>query len=109
MRTEILQTDSLYLRNFDRREIEHTPGTKSDKKDNDSVQTLSPKTPKETPQFPIQLEVPLLKNFKQIPKPSAQQKTRTFEQFETLLTSHLEKRLTAIQESYKKSVKLLQI
>ena len=87
----------MYLSNFDQREIEHTLGTKSDRKDNDSVQTLTPKTPKETPQFPIQSEVPLLKNFKQIPKPSAQQKTRTFEQFETLITSHLEKRLTTIQ------------
>ena len=33
-------------------------------------------------------------------KPSAQQKTLTFEQFETLLTRHLEKRLTAIQEKF---------
>ena len=99
----------MYQSNFDRREIEHTPGTKSDKKDDDSVQTLTPKTPKETPQFPIQSEVPSLQNFKQIPKPSAQLKTLTFEQIETLLTSHLEKRLIAIQESYKKSVKLLQI
>ena len=99
----------MYLSNFDRREIEHTPGTKSDKKDDDSVQTLTPKTPKETPQVPIQSEVPSLQNFKQIPKPSAQLKTLTFEQIETLLTSHLEKRLIAIQESYKKSVKLLQI
>ena len=29
--------DSLYLSNFDQREIEHTPGTKSDKKEDDSV------------------------------------------------------------------------
>ena len=42
----------------------------------------------------------MLQNVKQIPKPSAQQKTLTFEQFETLLTRHLEKRLTAIQEKF---------
>ena len=105
--------DSLYLRNFDQREIENISETKSDEKDDDSVQTLTPNTPKETPQFPIQSETPLLQNVKQIPKPSAQQKTLTFEQFETLLTCHLEKRLTAIQEQFesylKKSVKQLQI
>ena len=92
--------DSLYLSNFDQREIEHTPGTKSDKKEDDSVQTPTPNTPIETPQFPIQSETPFFQNVKQIPKPSAQQKTLTFEQFETLLTSHLEKRLTAIQEKF---------
>ena len=105
--------DSLYLSNFDQKEIEHTPEIKSEKKGDDSVQTLTPNTPKETPQFPIQSETPLLQNVKQIPKPSAQQKTLTFEQFETLLTCHLEKRLTAIQEQFesylKKSVKQLQI
>ena len=105
--------DSLHLCNFDRREIEHTPGTKSDKKEDDSVQTPTPNTPIETPQFPIQSVTPLFQNVKQIPKPSVQQKTPTFEQFETLLTSHLEKRLTAIQEkleSYlKKPVEQLQI
>ena len=105
--------DSLYLSNFDQREIENISETKSDEKDDDSVQTLTPNTPKETPQFPIQSETPLLQNVKQIPKPSAQQKTLTFEQFETLLTCHLEKRLTAIQEQFesylKKSVKQLQI
>ena len=89
--------DSLYLSNTDQREIEPTPETKSDKIDDDSVQTLTPNTPKETPQFPIQRETPLLQNVKQIPKSSAQQKTLTFEQFETLLTCHLEKRLTEIQ------------
>ena len=39
-------------------------------------------------------------NVKQIPKPSQQQKTLTFQQFETLLSCHLEKRLTAIQEKF---------
>ena len=34
--------DSLYLSNIDQREIEPTPETKSDKKDDDSVQTLTP-------------------------------------------------------------------
>ena len=92
--------NSLYLRNVDQREIEPTPETKSDKIDDDSAQTLTPDTPKETPQFPIQTETPLLQNVKQIPKPSAQQKTLTFEQFETLLTRHLEKRLTTIQEKF---------
>ena len=52
---------------------------KSDKKDDDSVQTLTPNTPKETPSFPIQSETPLLQNVKAIPKPSAQQETLTFE------------------------------
>ena len=70
--------DSLYLSNFDQREIEHTPETKSDKKDEESVQKLIPNTPKETPQFPIQSEMPLLQNVKQIPQPLAQQKTLTF-------------------------------
>ena len=70
--------DSLYLSNFDQREIEHTPETKSDKKDEESVQKLIPNTPKETPQFPIQSEIPLLQNVKQIPQPLAQQKTLTF-------------------------------
>ena len=90
--------DSLYVSNVDQREIEATAETKSDKKDDDSVQPVAPNTPKETPQFPIQSETPSLENVKQIPKPSAQQKTLTFEQFETLLTRHLEKRLTAIQK-----------
>ena len=79
--------DALYLSNTDQREIEPTPETKSDKIDDDSVQTLTPNTPKETPQFSIQTETPLLENVKQIPKPLAEQKTLTFEQFETLLTS----------------------
>ena len=70
--------DFLYLSNFDQREIEHTPETKSDKKDEESVQSLIPNTPKETPQFPIQSEIPLLQNVKQIPQPLAQQKTLTF-------------------------------
>ena len=65
--------DSLNLSNCDQIEIEHTPETKSDKKDDDSVQTLTPNTPKETPQFPIQSEIPLLQNIKQITKPSGQQ------------------------------------
>ena len=43
--------DSLYLSNVDQREIEPTPETKSDKKDDDSVQTLTPNNPKETPQI----------------------------------------------------------
>ena len=81
--------------------------------DDDSIQTLTPNTPNETPQFPIQSETALLQNVKQIPKPSAQQKTPTFEQFEALLTRHFEKRLTAIQEKFEsyleKSVKQLQI
>ena len=84
--------DYLYLSNFDQKEIEHTPGTKSDKKDDDSVQTLTPNTPKETPQFPVQSETPLLQNVKQIPKPSAQQEPLTLEQFERLLTRNLEKK-----------------
>ena len=45
--------DSLYLSNFDQREIEHTRETKSDEKDEDSVQALTPNIQKETPQFPI--------------------------------------------------------
>ena len=40
----------------------------------------------------------MFQNVKQTPKPSAQQETQTFGQFETLLTRHLEKRLTATQE-----------
>ena len=84
--------DYLYLSNFDQKEIEHTPGTKSDKKDDDSVQTLTPNTPKETPQFPVQSETPLLQNVKQIPKPSAQQEPLNLEQFERLLTRNLEKK-----------------
>ena len=43
---------------------------------------------------------PLLQNVRQTPKPSSQQKTLTFEKFETLLTRHLEKGLTAIQEKF---------
>ena len=92
--------DSLYLSRTDKREIEPIPETNSDKIDDDSVQTLAPNTPKETPQFPIQTETPLLENVKQIPKPSVQKKTLTFEQFETLLTRHLEKRLTEMQEKF---------
>ena len=92
--------DSLNLSNCDQREIEHTPETKPDKKDDDSVQTLTPSTPKETPDFPVQSETPLLQNIKQISKPSGQQETLTFEQFETLLTHQLERRLTAIQEKF---------
>ena len=53
--------DSLYLSNFDQREIENISETKSDEKDDDSVQTLTPNTPKETPQFPIQSETPYYK------------------------------------------------
>ena len=59
--------DSLYLSNVDQREIEPTAETKSGKIDDDSVQTLTPNTPKETPQFPVQTETPLLQNVKQIP------------------------------------------
>ena len=92
--------DSLCLSNTDQRETEPTPETKSDKIDDNSVQTLTPNTPKGTPQFPIQTETPLLQNVKQILKPSAQQKTLTFEKFETLLIRHLEKRLTEIQEKF---------
>ena len=80
---------------------------KSDKKDDDSVQTLTPNTPKETPSFPIQSETPLLQNVKAIPKPSAQQETLTFEQLDMLLTRHLEKRLTAIQEKFQSYLKLV--
>ena len=100
-------SDSLYLSNFEKKKQNRNQETKSDKKDDDSVQTLTTNTPKETPQFPIQSETPLLQNVKQIPKPSAQQKTLTFEQFETLLTHHPEKRLTAIQgkfESYQEKI-----
>ena len=42
----------------------------------------------------------MLQNVKQIPKPSHQQKTLTFQQFEMLLSCHLEKRLTVIQEKF---------
>ena len=56
--------DSLYLSNTDQRETEPTPETKSDKIDDDSVQTLTPNTPKETPRFPNQTETPLLENVK---------------------------------------------
>ena len=45
--------DSLYLSNIDQREIEPTSETKSNKIDDNSVQTLTLKIPKETPQFPI--------------------------------------------------------
>ena len=45
-----------------------------------------------TPQLPIQSEIRLLQNVRQISKPSAQQKTLNFAQFETLLTRHLEKK-----------------
>ena len=90
--------DSLHLSNVDQIEIEPTPETKSDKIDDDSVHTLTPNTPKETPQFPIQTETPLLQNIKQIPNPSSQQKKITFEQFEMLLTRHLG------SQQYKKNV-----
>ena len=73
---------------------------KPDKIDEYSVQILTPNTPRETPQFPIQTETPLLQNVKQIPKPSSQHKTIAIEQFGTLLICHLEKRLTAIQEKF---------
>ena len=66
--------DSFHLSNVDQREIEPTPETKSDKIDDDSVQILTPNTPNETPQFPIQTETPLLQNVKQILNPSSQQK-----------------------------------
>ena len=92
--------DSFHLSNVDQREIEPTPETKSDKIDDDSVQMLTPNTPNETPQFPIQTETALLQNVKQILNPSSQQKTITFGQLETLLTGHLEKRLTAMQEKF---------
>ena len=52
--------DSLYLSNIDQREIEPTSETKLDKIDDDPVQTLTPRTQKETPQIPIQTETPLL-------------------------------------------------
>ena len=65
----------MYLSNVDQREIKPTLETKSDKIDDDSIQTVTPNTLKETPQFPIQSETPLLQNVKQIPKPSARQKT----------------------------------
>ena len=45
--------DSLYLSNIDQREIEPTSETKSNKIADNSVQTLTLNTPKETPQFPI--------------------------------------------------------
>ena len=73
--------DSFHLSNVDQREIKPTPETKSDKIDDHSLQTLSPGTPKETNQIPIQTETTLLQNVKQIPKTSAQQETLTFEQF----------------------------
>ena len=92
--------DSLYLSKTDQREIEPISETNSDKIDDNSVQKLAPNTPKEAPQFPIQTETPLLENVKQIPKPSLQKKTQTFEQFETLLTRHLEKRLIEMQEKF---------
>ena len=41
----------------------------------------------------------MLQNVKQIPKPSSQQKTLTFEQFETLLTRHLKKG-SQLEEKY---------
>ena len=75
----------MYLSKVDQREIESTP----DKIDDDSVQTLTPSTPIQTPQIPIQTETPLLQNVKQIPEPLAQQKTLSFEEFETLITGHL--------------------
>ena len=88
----------MYLSNVDQIEIEPTLETKSDKIDDDSVQTLTPNTPKEIPQFPIQTEKPLLQNVRQIPKLSAQKKTITFKQFETLLTCNLEKKPTTMLE-----------
>ena len=86
---------------------------KPDKIDEYSVQILTPSTPREIPQFPIQTETPLLQNVKQIPKPSSQHKTITFEQFEMILTCHLEKSSKQykknLNHSLKKSVKQLQI
>ena len=88
--------DSLYLSNIDQREIEPTSETKLDKIDDDPVQTLTPRTRKETPQIPIQTETQLLQNVKQILESSVQQDTLTFEQFERLPTRHV----TAIQEKF---------
>ena len=62
--------DSLYLSKVDQREIQPTPETKSDKTDDDSVETFTPNTSNEIPQFAIQTEAPLLQNVKQIRKPS---------------------------------------
>ena len=83
----------MYLSNVDQREIEPTPKTKSDKIDDGSVKsTVLLSTLKETPQIPIQVKTPLLQNFKQIHKPSAQQKILTFEKVKTLLTCELGKK-----------------
>ena len=84
--------DSLYLSNFDQREIDHTPESKSDKKDDYSVQILIPNIPKETAQFQIQSETTLLQNVKQIIKPSAKQRSLTFDQFEMLITPSLRRK-----------------
>ena len=56
--------DSLYLSKVDQREIQPTPETKSDKADDDSVETFTPNTSNEIPQFAIQTEAPLLQNVK---------------------------------------------
>ena len=66
--------DSSYLSNTDQREIEPSPETKSDKIDDDSVQTLTPNTPKEIPQFPIQTETPLLQNVNKFLNPQRNMK-----------------------------------
>ena len=51
-----------------------------------------------TPQILIQTDEILLQNVKQIHKHSAQQETLIFENFETVLTLHLEKSFTPRQE-----------
>ena len=74
------------------------PRNQSDKIDDDSVQNSYYSTGDTLIHF--QTETHLLQNVKQIPKPSEQQKTLTFEQFEMPLTRHLEKRLTVMQEKF---------
>ena len=65
--------DTLHLSNVDQRERETTPEMNSHKIDDDFVKsTTFPRTPKETPEIPIQTETFLLQNAKQIHKPSAQ-------------------------------------
>ena len=53
--------DSLYLSNVNQRKIESSPETKLNKIDDESVQSITPSTPKEAPQIPIQTEAPLSK------------------------------------------------
>ena len=53
--------DYLYLSNVDQIEIEPTSETKSDKINDDSVQTLTRDTSRDIPQFPVETETPLLK------------------------------------------------